>query len=84
MIPMSNSDGPDMQRVTNLETLWEARLARVRGSQARTDPTGMTRPPRDPDERAFLTRIGQLGPFTEAQSSSSSPELSTSQRSDTV
>lgn len=26
----------------------------------------MTRPARDPDERAFLARTGQLGPFVES------------------
>jgi len=26
----------------------------------------MTRPPRDPEEREFLERTGQLGPFVEA------------------
>lgn len=45
---------------------WEERLERVRRSQARTDVAGMTRPPRDPDERAFLKRTGQAGPFREA------------------
>lgn len=42
-----------------------ARLARVRRSQARADVTGMTRPPRDPNERAFLTARGGLGPLAE-------------------
>lgn len=44
---------------------WPIRAARVRRSQARTDVGGMTRPPRDPDERAFLKRTGQEGPFRE-------------------
>lgn len=66
----------------NLETVWEARLARVRRSQERTNPVGMTRPPRDPDERAFLTRRGLLGPFVECQSASVSS--STSQSNDRV
>jgi hypothetical protein len=30
------------------------------------DLSGMTRPPRDPEERAFLERTGQAGPFREA------------------
>jgi len=29
------------------------------------DTTGMTRPRRDPDERAFLEERGMLGPFIE-------------------
>lgn len=45
---------------------WPARFERVRRSQARTDPRGMTRPPRDPEERKFLEQTGQLGPFVEA------------------
>ncbi len=46
---------------------WPARLERVRRSQARTDTRGMTRPPRDPEEREFLERTGQQGPFSEAE-----------------
>lgn len=57
---MSNSSKPDPSEK------WQARLERVRRSQARTDTRGMTRPPRDPDEREFLERTGQLGPFEEA------------------
>lgn len=52
--------------IPNLELTWTTRAARVARSQARTDAIGMTRPPRDPDERAFLARMGQLGPFTES------------------
>lgn len=75
-----------MPQTTNLETVWEKRLARVRRSQARADVSGMTRPPRDPDERAFLSAIGRLGPFVETQSRPSPTPLSPSisQRSDTV
>lgn len=50
----------------DLEAVWPERLARVRRSQARTDTTGMTRPPRHPTERAFLAKHGELGPFGEA------------------
>ena len=71
-----------MQPFMDVEALWQMRLARVQRSQSRTDPSGMTRPPRDPSERAFLARIGQLGPFVESQSPS--PSSSTSQRSDIV
>jgi hypothetical protein len=56
----------DMSQPRDISELWSVRLARVRQSQARTDPSGMTRPPRDPDERAFLRRVGQEGPFKEA------------------
>ena len=50
----------------DLRAVWTARLERVEKSQARVVTTGMTRPPRDPDERAFLLKTGQLGPFVEA------------------
>ena len=53
-------------RIPNLEVEWAERAARVRGVQARTDPMGMTRPRRDPDERCFLAAMGQLGPFIES------------------
>jgi hypothetical protein len=50
----------------DLSEKWQIRLERIRRSQARTDTRGMTRPPRDPDEREFLKRAGQQGPFVEA------------------
>jgi hypothetical protein len=53
---------------TNVESTWDVRLARVRRSQLRVDTTGMTRPPRDPDERAFLEATGLQGPFIEGDS----------------
>jgi len=52
--------------IPDVTLTWSARVERVRLSQARTDTTGMTRPPRDPDERAFLAAKGQLGPFAES------------------
>ena len=55
---------PDGEPV-DLSVYWREQLARVRRSQARADVTGMTRPPRDPDERAFLAARGMLGPFAE-------------------
>jgi hypothetical protein len=51
----------------DLREKWVERLERVQRSQARTDVRGMTRPPRDPVERAFLRRIGREGPFIEGQ-----------------
>lgn len=56
----------DVMSLPDASLVWAERLARVQRSQARTDVTGMTRPPRDPDERAFLAARGQLGPFAEA------------------
>jgi hypothetical protein len=49
----------------DLREKWIERLERVRRSQARADVQGMTRPSRDPMERAFLRRIGREGPFSE-------------------
>jgi len=53
---------------TNIESTWDVRLARVRRSQLRVDTTGMTRPPRDSDERSFLEASGLKGPFVERES----------------
>lgn len=44
-----------------------ARYQRVREVLVRADTSGMTRPARDPDERAFLAARGELGPFREAE-----------------
>lgn len=44
---------------------WPERLAKVRASQARTDTSDMSRSPRDPAEREFLEKRGQMGPFRE-------------------
>lgn len=55
----------DPPEISDLAALWAERAERVRRFQARVDPAGMTRPPRDPDERAFLAARGLLGPFTE-------------------
>ncbi len=55
----------EMSKQPDLSDKWRARLQRVLRSQARTDVSGMTRPARDPDERAFLQSTGQEGPFRE-------------------
>jgi hypothetical protein len=55
----------NLHDIPDLAARWIERLARVRRSQARTDTTGMTRPPRDPDDRAFLEARDGLGPFQE-------------------
>lgn len=59
------SAGQAEQALPDQRDAWEERLRRVRRSQARTDVAGMRRPPRDPDERAFLAARGLLGPFQE-------------------
>ncbi len=47
---------------------WPERMRRIEELKARIDVTGMTRPMRDPEERAFLERTGQsLGPFREVR-----------------
>ncbi|HEX2205877.1 MAG TPA: hypothetical protein VHG91_21360 [Longimicrobium sp.] len=45
--------------------VWECRRRAAAAVRMRTDPEGMTRPARDPDERAFLREIGDEGPFRE-------------------
>jgi hypothetical protein len=52
--------------IPNIELIWATRAERVARSQARTNPSRMSRPARDPEERAFLAETGQLGPFVES------------------
>jgi hypothetical protein len=44
---------------------WATRLERIQRYRRRSNPNGMTRPPRDPDEREFLRETGQEGPYVE-------------------
>ena len=48
-----------------LEQIWSARRQAMRSRLARIDPRGMTRPARDPDERAWLAERGE-GTFIES------------------
>jgi hypothetical protein len=48
-----------------LERLWALRARRVAAVRARIEVGGLTRPARDPDERAWLAERGALGPFVE-------------------
>jgi hypothetical protein len=57
---MSNDERRD------LSEQWTLRIERIRRYRLRSDTTGMTRPPRDPDERAFLRETGREGPYVEA------------------
>lgn len=50
--------------------LWSLRIARIRRYRERSDPTGMTRPPRDP-ERRFLRETRREGPYVEADAATS-------------
>jgi hypothetical protein len=45
--------------LTDLRRLWEARCIAMRAILARIDPRGLTRPARDPDERAWLAERGE-------------------------
>lgn len=51
--------------LAELRGMWARRSAAAARFRARADPTGMTRPARDPDERAFLAERNALGPFVE-------------------
>ncbi len=62
---MARRDISDYKSIEELRDLWRERAERGREFDLRTDPTGMTRPPRDPDERAYLEKHGGLGPFIE-------------------
>ena len=51
--------------LSGLRATWARRREAAAPLRARTDPTGMTRPPRDPDEREFLRARDGQGPFSE-------------------
>ena len=53
--------------LTALREMWERRRRAAAEGRARNDPTGMTRPARDPEEAAFLRETGQEGPFVEVE-----------------
>jgi hypothetical protein len=56
---------PDRWGLATLRTTWAQRRAAVQAAKATIDPRGMTRPPRDPVERAWLEAHGLTGPFRE-------------------
>ena len=51
--------------LTDLREMWSRHREALVDLRKRIDPTGMTRPARDPDERAFLAERNALGPFVE-------------------
>jgi hypothetical protein len=51
--------------LSEFRAMWARSREATAAFRARTKPTGMTRPPRDPDEHAFLAERGLLGPFIE-------------------
>jgi hypothetical protein len=57
----------DIKRIdlTELRAMWARHRAALADLRKRIDPAGMTRPARDPDERAFLAERNALGPFVE-------------------
>lgn len=54
------------KKIQDLRQVWPERIERGERVRARTDPTGMTRPKRDPLKRKLLAERGQLGPFEES------------------
>jgi len=50
-----------------LRRMWERRRAAAEPMRRRIDTRGMTRPPRSPEERAWLEEHGGTGPFVEVQ-----------------
>jgi hypothetical protein len=55
----------DRWGLASLRLEWERRRIAVLAARARIDPTGMTRPQRDPVERAWLEKHQRTGPFLE-------------------
>jgi len=54
---------PRAESLPDLRDAWPRRIAGVRAFQARTDLTGITRKPRDPEKAAFLASRGQLSAY---------------------
>ena len=53
--------------LSELRAMWEKHRVGVGEVRRRTNPAGMTKPARDPDEAAFLRERGLEGPFTEVE-----------------
>lgn len=53
--------------ISELRAMWERRRKAAEEIRRRTDPTGMTKPARDPEEAEFLRETGQEGPFVEVE-----------------
>jgi hypothetical protein len=51
--------------LSDMREIWARRREAAAAVRARTDPAGMTRPARDPDERRFLRARDAEGPFVE-------------------
>jgi hypothetical protein len=59
------SDDPTTWDLSELEEMWARRRARLTDFFSRVDRTGMTRPRRNPEERAWLAARGELPPTIE-------------------
>ena len=53
--------------LSELRAMWDRRRKAAEKVRRRLDPTGMTKPARDPEEAAFLRETGQQGPFVEVE-----------------
>ena len=53
--------------LSDLRETWRRRRKAAAGVRNRIRPDGMTRPPRSPEEREWLSERGLLGPFTEVE-----------------
>ena len=60
---------PPTLDLTELRQRWQAQRAPLREILSRIDVTGMTRPARDADERAWLDARGETGVFGEDEAS---------------
>jgi hypothetical protein len=58
--------------VTERRRMWRGRQAAAETVRRRIDPTGMTRPARSPEERAWLEERGMQSVFVEVERSESS------------
>ena len=54
--------------LSDLRETWQRRRKAAERVRKRLRPTGMTRPPRSPEEREWLSEREQLGPFVEVES----------------
>ncbi|HEX6054164.1 MAG TPA: hypothetical protein VFZ21_33070 [Gemmatimonadaceae bacterium] len=63
---MTSSDNPlDSRELAELRRIWAARAEALRDILQRFDHRGMTRPARDPEERAWLAEQGREQWFTD-------------------
>jgi hypothetical protein len=53
--------------LSKIRRVWAARRAAIEEVKRRLDPRGLTRPPRDPEERQWLAERGELGPSIEVE-----------------